>query len=75
MKTLIKNAHLIVDENTEYNNIDLYIDQVVSLLESYLSDYIKSDKTARELADGLTLSGSHVESIYSLNKGVENNVF
>ena len=38
----------------------------------WLKDYIKSDKTARELADGLTLSGSHVESIYSLNKGVEN---
>lgn len=27
----------------EIPNIDLYIDQVVSLLESYLSDYIKSD--------------------------------
>ena len=26
MKTLIKNAHLIVDENTEYNNSDLYIE-------------------------------------------------
>lgn len=38
----------------------------------WLKDYIKTDKTARELADGLTLSGSHVESIYSLNKGVEN---
>ncbi len=38
----------------------------------WLKDYINTDKTARELADGLTLSGSHVESIYSLNKGVEN---
>ncbi|MDR7870387.1 MAG: phenylalanine--tRNA ligase subunit beta [Tissierellaceae bacterium] len=38
----------------------------------WLKDYIKTDKTGRELADGLTLSGSHVESIYSLNKGAEN---
>lgn len=38
----------------------------------WLKDYIKTDKTARELADGLTLSGSHVESISSFNKGVEN---
>lgn len=38
---------------------------------SWLKDYIKTDKTARELADKITLSGSHVESIYSLNKGVE----
>ena len=38
----------------------------------WLKDYIKTDKTGRELADGLTASGSHVESIYSLNKGVEN---
>ncbi len=38
----------------------------------WLKDYIETDKTARELADGLTLSGSHVESISSFNKGVEN---
>ena len=38
----------------------------------WLKDYIKTDKTGREIANGLTLSGSHVESIYSLNKGVEN---
>ncbi len=37
----------------------------------WLKDYIKTDKGGRELADGLTLSGSHVESINSLNKGVE----
>lgn len=38
----------------------------------WLKDYIKTDKSGKELADGLTYSGSHVESIYSLNKGVEN---
>ncbi len=36
----------------------------------WLKDYIEIDKNSRELADGLTLSGSHVESIDSLNKGV-----
>ncbi len=38
----------------------------------WLKDYIKTQKSARELADGLTLSGSHVESIISLNPGIEN---
>ncbi len=38
----------------------------------WLKDYINTDKSSRELADGLTLSGSHVESILSLNKGIEN---
>lgn len=38
----------------------------------WLKDYIKTEKSARELADGLTLSGSHVESIISLNPGIEN---
>ena len=38
----------------------------------WLKDYIKTEKAGRELANGLTLSGSHVESIYSLNKGVKN---
>ena len=38
----------------------------------WLKDYINTDKSARELADGLTLSGSHVESITSLEKGIEN---
>lgn len=37
----------------------------------WLKEYIKTDKDGRELADGLTLSGSHVESINSLNKGIE----
>lgn len=38
----------------------------------WLKDYIKTEKSARELADGLTLSGSHVESIIHLNPGIEN---
>lgn len=38
----------------------------------WLKEYIKTDKNGRELADGLTLSGSHVESINSLNKGIDN---
>lgn len=37
----------------------------------WLKDYVKIDKESRELADGLTLSGSHVESINPLNKGIE----
>lgn len=38
----------------------------------WLKDYIETEKDARILADGLTLSGSHVESIIALNKGIEN---
>lgn len=38
----------------------------------WLKDYIDTDKNSRELADGLTLSGSHVESIDSLDNGIEN---
>jgi phenylalanyl-tRNA synthetase beta chain len=37
----------------------------------WLNDYIKIDISARELADGLTLSGSHVESIIHLDKDIE----
>ena len=37
----------------------------------WLKDYIDTDKSGKELADGLTLSGSHVESIYSMDRGVE----
>lgn len=37
----------------------------------WLKQYINTDKNGKELADGLTLSGSHVESINSLNKGIE----
>lgn len=38
----------------------------------WLKDYIDIDKDTKELADGLTSSGSHVESINTLNKGVKN---
>lgn len=38
----------------------------------WLKDYINSNDDSRTLADGLTLSGSHVESIIPLNKGIEN---
>ncbi|NLL82365.1 MAG: phenylalanine--tRNA ligase subunit beta [Tissierellia bacterium] len=38
----------------------------------WLKDYIDTNKSARELADGLTLSGSHVESIKALDNGIEN---
>lgn len=38
----------------------------------WLKEYVKTDKDGRELADGLTLSGSHVESINSLNTGIKN---
>ncbi|WFA09878.1 phenylalanine--tRNA ligase subunit beta [Tissierella sp. Yu-01] len=38
----------------------------------WLKDYIETDKSPRELADGLTLSGSHVESIESHNDDIVN---
>lgn len=38
----------------------------------WLKDYIETEDDARILADGLTQSGSHVESIIALNKGIEN---
>ncbi len=38
----------------------------------WLKDYISTDNDSRTLADGLTYSGSHVESIIDLNKGIEN---
>ena len=37
----------------------------------WLKDYIDTQKSGKQLADGLTLSGSHVESINSMNKGVK----
>lgn len=37
----------------------------------WLKDYIDTQKDGKELADGLTLSGSHVESIYSMDKGIK----
>lgn len=38
----------------------------------WLKDYIDIDIDTKKLVDGLTLSGSHVESIIGLNKGIEN---
>ena len=38
----------------------------------WLKEYVDIDIDTKELADKLTLSGSHVESIISLDKGVEN---
>ena len=37
----------------------------------WLKDYIDTQDSGKNLADGLTLSGSHVESINSMNKGVK----
>ena len=37
----------------------------------WLKDYIKTEEDGRILSDGLTSSGSHVESILALNKGIE----
>ena len=37
----------------------------------WLKDYVDLNEEPKVLADGLTLSGSHVESIISLNKGIE----
>ncbi|MDP3387974.1 MAG: phenylalanine--tRNA ligase subunit beta [Eubacteriales bacterium] len=40
---------------------------------NWLKDYVDIDKlSVRELSDGLTLSGSHVDSIINLNKGIRN---
>ena len=38
----------------------------------WLKDYVKVDLDTKMIADGLTLSGSHVESIIGLNKGIDN---
>lgn len=38
----------------------------------WLKDYMNIDIDTKTLVDGLTLSGSHVESIMALNKGIEN---
>ena len=37
----------------------------------WLKEYVNIDVDSRKLADELTLSGSHVESIIALNKGIE----
>lgn len=38
----------------------------------WLKEYIDIDESSKTLSDNLTLSGSHVESIIDLNKGIEN---
>ncbi len=38
----------------------------------WLREYVNLDEDSKVLADNLTLSGSHVESIISLDKGIEN---
>ena len=38
----------------------------------WLGEYVDIDEDSKVLADNLTLSGSHVESIISLDKGIEN---
>lgn len=38
----------------------------------WLKDYVNIDDDAKLLSDKLTLSGSHVESIFSLENGIEN---
>lgn len=39
---------------------------------NWLKDYVDIKNTPREIADELTYSGSHVESIVELDKGIEN---
>lgn len=39
---------------------------------NWLKDYIDIDKNPREIADALTYSGSHVESIIEVDRGIEN---
>lgn len=39
---------------------------------NWLKDYVDIENTPREIADELTLSGSHVESIDELNRGIKN---
>ena len=38
----------------------------------WLKEYVDIDIDTKELADKLTMSGSHVDSIESVDKGVEN---
>lgn len=45
----------------EFPNVDLYIDQVVCLLESYLSDYIKSDYDTEDKTITKTMINNYVK--------------
>lgn len=55
----IKNFHL--PRWNELPNIDLYIDQVVCLLEDYLSEYIKSDTDKEEKIITKTMINNYVK--------------
>ncbi len=39
---------------------------------NWLKNYVDLNISSKEISDGLTYSGSHVESITSMNKGIEN---
>lgn len=45
----------------EFPNVDLYIDQVVSLLENYLSEYIKSDNDKDDKIITKTMINNYVK--------------
>lgn len=45
----------------EFPNVDLYIDQVVCLLESYLSEYIKSDNDKEDKIITKTMINNYVK--------------
>lgn len=55
----IKNFHL--PRWDEIPNIDLYIDQVVTLLENYLSNYIKSDNEKDDKIVTKTMINNYVK--------------
>lgn len=55
----IKNFHL--PRWNEIPDIDLYIDQVVSLLENYLADYIKSDNEKEDKIVTKTMINNYVK--------------
>lgn len=56
----IENFHL--PRWNEIPEIDLYIDQVVSLLEHYLSDYIKSDNDSKNKIITKTMINNYVKN-------------
>ena len=59
MNTEIKDFHL--PRWNELPNIDLYIDQLVSLLEQYLSGYIKNDNEKEEKIITKTMINNYVK--------------
>ena len=59
MNKEISNFHL--PRWTELPNIDLYIDQLVSLLEQYLADYISSDNEKEDKIITKTMINNYVK--------------